>query len=107
MGNLLDDFEDLPEINERSSWFDMARKMMLAGVGAVVLAQEEIECFVGKLVERGELAEKEGKQLVYDMKAWRFSAKTKPDTPSVADFEALQAKIDLLSVQVDQLLGGE
>ena len=105
MNNLLDECEDLPSINERSSWFDMARKIMLAGVGALVLAQEEIECFVSKLVERGELAEKEGTQLIQDMKEWRFSAKK--EAPSMTDFDDLQAKIALLSVQVDHLLEGE
>jgi hypothetical protein len=105
MPNLLDDFEDLPEITERSSWFDVARKVVLAGIGAVVLAQEEIECFVGKLVERGELAEKEGKQLIEDMKLWRFRAKK--EMPTATDLSDLQAKIDLLSVQVDHLLGGK
>lgn len=105
MSNLLDDFEDLPEIDEGSSWFDIARKVVLAGVGAVVLAQEEIECFVAKLVERGELAEKEGKELVQDMKLWRKTS-TEIEAAPMAEFRRLQEKMDQLATQVDALLGG-
>jgi poly(hydroxyalkanoate) granule-associated protein len=49
------------------SFADLVRKVALASVGAVVLAQEEIEDFVGKLVQKGELAEKDGKTLVKDI----------------------------------------
>ena len=44
-----------------------ARKVLLAGIGAVALAQEEIEEFVNRLVERGEIAEKDGRKLVNDV----------------------------------------
>lgn len=50
-----------------ASFADLVRKVALASVGAVVLAQEEIEEFVGKLVQKGELAEKDGKTLVKDL----------------------------------------
>ena len=33
------------------------RRVLMAGVGAVALTQEQIEDFVGKLVERGEIAD--------------------------------------------------
>ena len=44
-----------------------ARKVLLAGIGVVALAQEEIEEFVNRLVERGEIAEKDGRKLVNDV----------------------------------------
>src|SRR5277367_4799826 len=50
-----------------ASFTDLVRKVALASVGAVVLAQEELEDFVGKLVQKGELAEKDGKTLVSDL----------------------------------------
>ncbi len=50
-----------------ASFTDLVRKVALASVGAVVLAQEEVEDFVGKLVQKGELAEKDGKTLVKDL----------------------------------------
>ncbi len=34
---------------------EAARKVLLASIGAVALAQEEVEDFVHKLVERGEI----------------------------------------------------
>ena len=43
------------------------RKVALASVGGVVLLQEEVEEFVSKLVQKGELAEKDGKSLVKDL----------------------------------------
>lgn len=51
----------------RSPLAEAARKVLLAGIGAAALAQDEIEEFVGKLVERGELAEADGRKLVKDM----------------------------------------
>lgn len=45
-------------------WFYQFKKVLLAGMGAVAMAQEEMEGFVGKMVEKGEIAEQEGKKLV-------------------------------------------
>src|SRR4051794_31381147 len=50
-----------------ASFTDLIRKVALASVGAMVVAQEEIEEFVGRLVQKGELAEKDGKTLVKDL----------------------------------------
>lgn len=55
------------DARKAASFADLVRKVALASVGAVVLAQEEIEDFVGKLVQKGELAEKDGKTLVNDL----------------------------------------
>jgi poly(hydroxyalkanoate) granule-associated protein len=43
------------------------QRVLLAGVGVVVLAQEEIEEFVRRLVDRGDIAEDEGRALVEDV----------------------------------------
>src|SRR4051812_14566433 len=51
----------------KESWGELLRKVALASVGAVVLAQEEIEEFVRRLVEKGEIAEKDGRTLVRDL----------------------------------------
>lgn len=42
-------------------------KVLLAGVGAAALAQEEIEDFANRLIERGEIAEADGKRMVKDV----------------------------------------
>lgn len=43
------------------------QRVLLAGVGVIVLAQEEIEEFVRRLVDRGDIAEDEGRMLVDDV----------------------------------------
>jgi poly(hydroxyalkanoate) granule-associated protein len=47
------------------------RRVLLAGVGVMVLAQEEIEDFVRWLVDRGDIAEDEGRRLVEDVSEQR------------------------------------
>ncbi len=44
--------------------FDVMRKLLLAGVGAVALTRDEIEAFLNRLVERGEIAQKDAQRLL-------------------------------------------
>lgn len=103
---------------ERNPLLDAARKVLLAGIGAVALAQEEIEDFVNKLVERGEIAEKDGKKLMREVMERRKKETEKAEdevskrvedvldrmnVPTKADFEALSEKISALSKKVDEL----
>jgi poly(hydroxyalkanoate) granule-associated protein len=46
---------------------DWMKKMMLFGVGLAALTREKTEEFVKELVKKGELSEKEGKQLINDL----------------------------------------
>ena len=112
------------EVKEREPnlFADAARNMFLASIGAVVLAQEEIEEFVNKLVERGELAEKEGRRLAKDLaerrtqKAERARGEMggeldrrieemlhRMNVPTRSDVEALSRQITALSKKVDEL----
>lgn len=59
--------EELTGENGNNAFLDAAHKVLLAGIGAVSLTQEEIEKFVGKLVERGEIAEKDGRKMLKDL----------------------------------------
>lgn len=103
---------------ERRSLLEAARKVLLAGIGAMVLTQEGIEDFVGKLVERGEIAEQDGKKLVGDVmdrrkkdaKAAEKELNKRSDdilarmnVPSKGDIEELSAQIVALSKKVDEL----
>ena len=103
---------------ERSRFVEATRKVLLAGIGAVALTQEQIESFVNKLVERGEIAEKDGKKLVRDvMEKRKKEAKKAEDeldkrmveildrmnVPTKNDIEALSAKITALTKKVDEL----
>ncbi|MBI4871672.1 MAG: phasin family protein [Candidatus Riflebacteria bacterium] len=54
-----------------ATWSGQVRRILLAAVGAVVLAQEEIEDFIERLVKRGEMAEQDGKKLLDDILARR------------------------------------
>ncbi|MFC1997129.1 phasin family protein [Chloroflexota bacterium] len=105
-------------IEDGKSLTDMARKVMLATIGAVVLAQEEAEAFIKKLIDRGEIAEKDGRKMMEDLKDKRkMKTKNAEDelesrvsqilertgVPTKADIEALSAKITELTVKIDEL----
>src|SRR5215217_8602560 len=51
------------------SFVELVRKMLLAGVGAVAMSRDETEQLVSKLVERGELAQKDAEKLLRDVQA--------------------------------------
>ncbi len=44
-----------------------ARSLLLASVGAAALSKEEIETLVNRLVEKGEITEKDGRKLVEEL----------------------------------------
>lgn len=52
---------------KKESFGELLRKFALASVGAFVLAQEEVEEFVKRLVEKGDLAEKDARALIRDL----------------------------------------
>jgi polyhydroxyalkanoate synthesis regulator phasin len=110
--------EEAPAEEERHPFAEITHKVLLAGIGAVVLAQEEIETFVSRLVERGELAEKDGKKMVKDVMEKRKTEAAKAEdqldkrvevlldrmnVPTKNDIDALSAKITALTKKVDEL----
>jgi poly(hydroxyalkanoate) granule-associated protein len=108
-----------------SSFIDLLRKMMLAGVGAVAMSRDETEQFVNKLVERGELAQKDAEKLLRDVQsrlrhnrpdvqeqAEKVTARAQQgmedflnrlNIPSKRDIEDLSAKIAQLAARVEEL----
>ncbi len=97
---------------------EMLHKILLASIGAVALAQEEIEDFVNKLVERGELAEKDGRKLVREVMDRRKKDAEKAEdqltkrvedvlgrmnVPTKSDIDALGEKVAALASKVDSL----
>lgn len=108
-------------------------KVLLAGVGAVALSKDELEDFVAKLVERGEIAEQDGRKLVKEIwdrrrsdteqkagelqetaegRVERVEAAvdeqierilTRLNVPTKSDIDALSEKIGVLSQKVDSL----
>src|SRR3954464_12333822 len=79
---------------KKANFAELVRKVALASVGAVVLAQEEIEDFVGKLVQKGELAEKDGKTLVKDMLETRKRANENGHAATSAATTAIDSTVD-------------
>jgi poly(hydroxyalkanoate) granule-associated protein len=112
------EISDEEVVVEEPSILESLRRVLLASVGVVALTIEEIGDLVDKLVERGEIAEQEGKKLVNEIKEKR-KKKTdeaedlassrmremmdKMDIPTKSDIDALSAKIATLSKKVDEL----
>lgn len=110
---------------EKSSLVNLAHRVLLAGVGAVGLAQDEVEEFVDRLVDRGQMAEDEGKKVVRDVLEKRkklFERRSeslkrggseleqrvaevvdKLNIPSKDEIEALNDKITALTKKLDEL----
>jgi poly(hydroxyalkanoate) granule-associated protein len=105
-------------VEERSPIAEFARRALLASVGAVAMAQEEAEAFIHKLIERGEMAEQDGKKLIKDLgdKRKKKTEETegelekrvenllgKMNVPTKDDIEALSEKIVTLTKKVEEL----
>ncbi len=83
-----------------------------------MLAQEEIEDFINKLVERGEIAEKDGRALICDLTERRKKGATgaqkrldepveaalrRLNLPSRGNIEELSAKLAELNAKLDEM----
>lgn len=99
----------------RGTLYEATRLMLLAGIGAVSLAQEEINNFLDRLVERGELAETDARKLVREVmdrrekleQERRQSRQTQAGQKAAAvtktDIEVLNARIAELTRQIEEL----
>jgi len=107
-----------PKEKSQHQMMEMLRRLFLASIGAAVIAQEELEALVNKLVERGELAEKDGKKLMGEMMDKRKTktadvsgeiskniegVMSRMNIPTKADVDVLGQKINALSKKVDEL----
>ena len=107
-----------PKEKRQSQMFELLRHVLLASIGAVVIVEEEIEALVNKMIERGEIAEKDGKKLVREVmdkrkgSAQKLDEQIKKDVeavlerisiPTKADVEELGEKINVLSTKIDEL----
>jgi len=108
--------EVVPE--ERSMVYETLRKLLLAGLGTVVVAQDEMEHFIEKMVEKGEIAEKDARKLVKEVVDRRKEGAKKAEAeidkrveealnrmniPTKVDIEALSNKITALTKKVEEL----
>jgi len=113
---------------EHGQLYKVTRKVVLAALGVVGMATDELESFVDKLVERGEIAEKDGRKLIDEirekseerikenrtrvMKMVGIQSKEEEDVeevlhrmdiPSKSDIKELSAKIAALTRKVEEL----
>ncbi len=103
---------------EPGSMYEISRRILLAAIGAVAYAQEEVEQFVSRMVERGEIAEKEGKQLVKEMLEKRSEKRQiigsnvnkqlletmeRLNVPTKKDIEGLSANIAALTKKIEEM----
>lgn len=117
MSNEVEETLDFEE-EEENRFLQTMRRVLLASIGAVALAQEEIEEFINKLVDRGEIAEKDGKQLIGEVMERRKKLQKKTgdemnkqveqilermDVPTKSDVDSLTKKITALSKKIDEL----
>jgi poly(hydroxyalkanoate) granule-associated protein len=97
------------------------RKLLLASLGAVAMTRDEVEVFVNKLVDRGELAQKDGEKLLKELRSRVREGRpqvqkvgerveqgveeflNRLNIPSKRDIDDLSAKIAQLSARVDEL----
>jgi poly(hydroxyalkanoate) granule-associated protein len=110
-------------VKEASNPFvEGVRRVLLASVGAFSLAQDEAEKFVNKLVEKGEIAEKDGRSLLTDLSESRKerakesgkrvsdelekrmeSLLNRMNIPTKSDIEQLSNKVAELAKKIDTL----
>lgn len=94
--------------------YKATRTILLAAVGAAALARDEMKALVERSVERGELADAEGRKLMREMldKREKMAQERKEqvketaphaDAATQADVEALSARIAELTRQLDEL----
>jgi polyhydroxyalkanoate synthesis regulator phasin len=92
--------------------YEISRKILLAAVGAASLAQDEVDSFVTKMAERGEIAEKDARRLVKEVLDRREKIESEkksvrdqkfPPAATKADIEALAARVGELSKKIDEL----
>jgi poly(hydroxyalkanoate) granule-associated protein len=118
MANTPKDKEPTPE-KEHSPMFEGVRRVLLAGIGVVALTMDEVEEFVDKMVERGELAEKDGKKIVHEVMEKRkkeaeeaqkkvnkrvWEVLDRMDISTHSDIEALSKAVEELSKKVDEMM---
>jgi poly(hydroxyalkanoate) granule-associated protein len=102
---------------------EMLQRILLASIGAMALGRDEMEVFVNRLVERGELAQKDGEKILNEV-VEQVRQKTQPtqvntlteqlgssleqllsrlNVPSKRDIDDLTDKIAQLTARIEEL----
>lgn len=97
--------------HEAGGMITSLRKIVLASVGVVGVAQDELIGFVNRLVERGEITEKDARQLIAEVRREIVKHRKAPELRVEKQLEALLEKMNIpskadiedLNTQVAQL----
>ncbi len=98
-------------------FYELSRRILLASVGVISLAQDELQAFVDTMVDRGELVEKDARKMMEEVKEFRTklekereakrkataAASTPANVATKSDIEALEARIAELTKKLDEL----
>lgn len=113
-----DNVNEEKDMKDNYSLYNVVRRIMLAGIGAIAIKHDEIEEFIDKLVERGEIAKKDGEALAREMKERRNKYIhgegghmhkrvneffDRIAVPTKTDLDALSEKISELEKKIDDL----
>lgn len=111
--------KDEKEKRTTHPFFDVARRILLAGIGAIAISHDEVEEFIDKLVDRGEIAKKDGETLMKEVRERRKNYLHGEETyfhkrmdefieqfrgPAKKDFDELTEKISALEKKIDELM---
>jgi polyhydroxyalkanoate synthesis regulator phasin len=95
---------DEEQKKQRAAFYKATRRIMLAGIGAAMLAQEEIENFINRLIERGEMAEIDARRLIREVKERRERLERKQKAAAgKPEIDMLVERINELTRQVEEL----
>lgn len=104
--------QESTETELRSRFYETSRKILLAAFGAAAIAQDELESFVNRLVERGEIAEKDARSLLKEIMERREKLgqdrkanreREQRTVATKADIETLSARVAELTRQLEEL----
>jgi polyhydroxyalkanoate synthesis regulator phasin len=92
---------------EQKSMFQAAHKIFLVSLGICALAIDETEAIIRRLIERGEIAEQDGRKLLREVVDKRKGniqeAVNGAPIASKADIDALNERIVRLSAQIEEI----
>jgi poly(hydroxyalkanoate) granule-associated protein len=119
------DDEEQENKGETTSMVDILRRLLLASIGAIAMTRDEAERIVQRLVERGELAQKDGEKILeqgqehFHEHSQHFSKTvssigehiessleqmfTRLNIPSRGDIDDLSSKIAHLTSRIEEL----
>jgi polyhydroxyalkanoate synthesis regulator phasin len=96
---------------KRTVFYDLSRKIFLAAIGGAAIASDEIAHYVSKLAERGEIAEKDARNLIREVfesrekleKERKEEEEMRANQASRAEIEDLNNRIAELNRKIEEL----